>query len=74
VLPWIADTILKTIDACNSLMSSFAAIVRLPPPIAPEYAVFVRGYHNEAFADLLSVHSGGSAWWGKEGTGALVGS
>jgi hypothetical protein len=66
VLPWIADTILKTIDACNRLMGCFAAIVPLPPPIAPDYVVFVRGYHNEAFDDLLSVHSGGSAWWDKK--------
>jgi len=72
VLPWIADTIIKTIDACNSLMSSFASIVRLPPPIAPEYVVFVRGYHNDAFVDLLSIHSGGSAWWNNEATKASV--
>jgi hypothetical protein len=63
VLPWIADTILKTIDACNSLMSAFGTVVQLPPPIAPGYVVFVRGYHNEAFAELLSVQSGGSVWW-----------
>jgi len=63
VLPWVADTILKTIDACNSLVSAFGSVVKLPPPIAPGYIVFVRGYHNEAFAELLSIHSGGSAWW-----------
>lgn len=63
VLPWIADTILKTIDACNSLMSAFGSVVKLPPPIAPGFAVFVRGYHNEALAELLAIHSGGSAWW-----------
>jgi hypothetical protein len=44
-------------------MSSFATIVPLPPPIAPEYVVFVRGYHNDAFVDLLSIHSGGTPWW-----------
>lgn len=63
VLPWIADTILKTINACSSLMIAFGSVVQLPPQIAPGYAVFVRGYHNEAFAELLSIHSGGSAWW-----------
>lgn len=65
VLPWIADIILKTIDACNNLVGSFGSVVRLPPPIAPGYFVFVRGYHNEAFAELLSIHSGGSVWWDK---------
>jgi hypothetical protein len=68
VLPWIADTILKTIDACNSLMGAFGSVVQLPPPIAPGYAIFVRGYHNEALAELLSIHSGGTAWWGEPAT------
>lgn len=68
VLPWIADTILKTIDACSSLVSAFGSVVPLPPPIAPGYFVFVRGYHNEAFAELLSIHSGGSVWWDKPAT------
>ena len=68
VLPWIADTILKTIDACNSLMTAFGSVVRLPPPIAPGDTVFVRGYHNEAFAELLSIQSGGSVWWDLAGT------
>ena len=63
VLPWIADTVLKTIDACSSLMNAFGSVVQLPPPIAPGYVVFVRGYHNEAFAELLSIQSGGSVWW-----------
>jgi hypothetical protein len=65
VLPWIADTILKTIDACSSLVATFGTVVQLPPPIAPDYVVFVRGYHNEAFAELLSIQSGGSVWWDK---------
>jgi len=64
VLPWIADTILQTISACNSLMSTLASIIRLPPEIAPGYYVFVRGPHNEALAEVLAVHSGASPWWG----------
>jgi hypothetical protein len=68
VLPWIADTILKTIDACNSLVGTFGSVVQLPPPIAPGYVVFVRGYHNEAFAELLSIDSGGPVWWDKPAT------
>lgn len=63
VLPWIADMILRTIDACSSLVSAFGSAIQLPPPIFPGYAVFVRGYHNEALGELLSIHSGGSVWW-----------
>lgn len=63
VLPWIADTILGTIDACNSLMGLFESIIQLPPEIAPEYRIFVRGPHNESLARVLQVHSGASPWW-----------
>ena len=63
VLPWMADTILRTIDTCSSLMTAFASVVRLPPPIAPGYMVFIRGYHNATFTELLSIDSGGSVWW-----------
>jgi hypothetical protein len=61
--PWIANTILQTIQACSSLMSTFASVIEMPPEIAPGYRIFVRGPHNEALAGLLNVHSGGSAWW-----------
>ena len=64
VLPWIANMILQTINACNSLMSTFASIIQLPPEIAPGYYVFVRGPHNEALAEVLQVHSGALPWWG----------
>jgi hypothetical protein len=51
VLPWIADVVLQTIDACNGLMSAFATVIQLPPEIAPGYAIFVRGPHNEALVE-----------------------
>jgi hypothetical protein len=63
VLPWIADTVLKTIQACNGLMETFASVIQLPPELAPGYTIFVRGPHNEALVELLNVHSGGSPWW-----------
>lgn len=66
VLPWLANTILQTIDACNGLVGAFAATIRLPPEIAPGYRILVRGPHNDALVGLLAVHSGGSPWW-KEG-------
>ena len=63
VVPWIADTILRTIDACNGLIGTFASIVQLPPAIAPGYSIFVRGPHNEALTELLKVNAGASPWW-----------
>jgi hypothetical protein len=70
VLPWIADTILKTIGACSGLIEAFASVIPLPPPIAPGYMIFVRGYHNDVFAQLLSIDSGGPVWWGEPAAGA----
>jgi len=64
ILPWIADLILQTMNACTSLMSTFASVIQLPPEIAPGYRVFVRGPHTEALAELLQIHSGASPWWG----------
>jgi hypothetical protein len=63
VLPWIANVIVRTIEACNCLMTTFATIIQLPPDIGPGYRVFVRGPHNNALAEVLRVHSGASPWW-----------
>jgi hypothetical protein len=64
VLPWIAHTILGTIDACNRLMDTFASIIQLPPEIAPEHRIFVRGPHNDSLTQVLEIRSGASPWWG----------
>lgn len=63
LLPWIAHTILQTIDACNKLTGVFASIILIPPEIAPGYSIFIRGPHNKALADLLKVNTGGTPWW-----------
>lgn len=65
-LPWIANLILQTIQACNDLMNAFGQVIQLPPEIAPGYRVYVRGPHNENVAEILKVHSGGSPWWTAE--------
>jgi hypothetical protein len=62
-LPWIADTISQTINACTSLMDALASIIQLPSEIAPGYKVFVRGPNNWAMVELFNIHSGESARW-----------
>ncbi|HEV2348900.1 MAG TPA: hypothetical protein VG028_03535 [Terriglobia bacterium] len=64
LLPWIAYTILGTIDACNSLLDAFSSIIQFPPDIAPGYQVFIRGPYAEAFVRVVQVNSGASPWWG----------
>ena len=62
VLPWVASTILQTIQACNSLMGTFASVIQLPPEVAPGYQIFVRGPDGEALEGVL--RAGASPWWG----------
>lgn len=66
VLPWVADIVFRTIEACNALMFSLASVIKFPPEIAPGFHVFVRGPSNRALAEVLSIHDGGSPWWYKE--------
>ncbi len=40
VLPWVADIILQTIQACNVVMSTFASIIALPPKL-PQITMFL---------------------------------
>jgi hypothetical protein len=63
ILPWIANIILQTIGACNALTDKLASIITLPPKIAPNHLVFVRGPHNESLMEVLRVQSGGAPWW-----------
>lgn len=72
VLPWIANTINGTIGTCNNLVRALASCIKLPPPLAPGYAIFIRGYHNDALVGLLSVLDGGSVWWDSSTTQAQV--
>ena len=63
ILPWVAYIVLRTIEACNSLMSTFASVIRLSSEITPGLHVFVRGPCNEALLEVLQIHSGASPWW-----------
>ncbi|MBI3415127.1 MAG: hypothetical protein HY043_07375 [Verrucomicrobia bacterium] len=71
VLPWIAEIVLGTIDACNAIMYAIASVVIFPPDIAPGYRVFVRGPSTPALVEVLRVSSGGSPWWDESDDGTL---
>jgi len=64
IMPWVGDVILRTIDACNSLMTAFASVILLPPEIAPGYHIYVRGPHTDAVVQALDIYKGASPWWG----------
>jgi hypothetical protein len=64
--PWIANTILRTIEACSEIMSSFAIEIPFPPPIAPAHQIYIRDPANKALVRLLQVDHGNLIWWGRE--------
>jgi len=61
--PWIGDIIIRTIDACSEIMSSLASVVPFPPPIAPNYQIFIRDPSNRALTRLLDAAKGNLIWW-----------
>jgi hypothetical protein len=71
VLPWVADLVMKTIDACNRLTNAFASVIRFPPESAPGYRVFVRGPQNDALLEAMRVHAGATPWWNERVSAAL---
>jgi len=63
VLPWIANVVELTINACGTLVSALAREVTFPPEIAPGYRIFVRGMHNEALIGLIGDGNTRPVWW-----------
>jgi hypothetical protein len=63
ILPWIANIIVQTIEACNAIIFALASVVLFPSEIAPGLHVFVRGPSTEPLSDILQIYHGGSPWW-----------
>lgn len=53
--PFIGHIIETTLNAMNRFQKSFAAQIKLPPPIAPEYYVLMRGEHLPCILHLDSL-------------------
>jgi hypothetical protein len=64
--PWIANAVLRTIEACSEIMSSLASEIPFPAPIAPAHQIYIRDPANKALVRLLQVDSGDLIWWGRE--------
>lgn len=64
--PWIANVVLRTIEACSEIMSSLASEIPFPPPIAPAHQIYIRDPANRALIRLLQVDKGELVWWGRE--------
>jgi hypothetical protein len=64
--PWIANIVLRTIEACLEIMFSLASEIPFPAAIAPGHQVFIRDPANKALIQLLEVDQGNLVWWGQE--------
>ena len=64
ILPWVGHIVIRTVDACSVLMSTFASVIQLPPEIAPGYHIYVRGPHTDAIVEALRIYRAeASPWW-----------
>jgi hypothetical protein len=66
--PWVANVVLRTIEACSEIMFALAAELRFPDRIAPAHHVFIRDPSNPALVRLLQVQQGHLVWWGRNTT------
>jgi hypothetical protein len=64
LLPLVAHIVSGTIGACDMIVDGLSRDVQFPPEIAPDYHVYLRGFHNEALLRICKVYEGGSRWSG----------
>ncbi|MFG1187347.1 hypothetical protein [Xanthobacter aminoxidans] len=63
LIPWIANIIFGTIDACNRIVGSFASMIAMPREMAPGYRVFIRDPANVGLLQLADVINKKRFWW-----------
>ncbi|PZT14400.1 hypothetical protein A7X91_02590 [Stenotrophomonas maltophilia] len=54
LLPALGFLIHGTLSACNDYSSTIESIVLFPPPVAPGFQLYMRGYFNDSFVSLLT--------------------
>ena len=57
-----AHIIFETLATCEDFAVTIQRILELPPDIAPDYKLFLRGYHTESLLKLESILEG-EPWW-----------
>ncbi len=58
----VAFAVWRTIETCNEFAAAVSRTIEFPPDMAPEYRLFVRGYHTDALIRARRVYEGGNAW------------
>lgn len=63
LLPWVANIIGRTVDACTGLMSTLASLAAFPAEVAPGYRIYLRDPANFELAAIQRVLDGELVWW-----------
>ncbi|HET6913078.1 MAG TPA: hypothetical protein VFH71_07010 [Rhodanobacteraceae bacterium] len=60
--PAIAHIILETLQVCEDYAETIQSCINYPPPIAPGFHYFMRGYFNECLLEIERVRDE-CGWW-----------
>jgi hypothetical protein len=60
LMPLVGHVVFGTLAACDAIIDDLAQDVQFPPELAPDYWVFLRGFHNEALLRLKTAYEDAS--------------
>ena len=54
LLPVLETILYRSFVVCNELAIAFQEVIQLPPPVAPDMALFARGYFTDRLVDAVA--------------------
>jgi hypothetical protein len=63
LVPWVAQLVCRTLEACSDIVLSLNGQIALPPALAPDHHVFLRDPTNPALLRLVDAAQGSTHWW-----------
>lgn len=63
LVPWLAWLIGGTLDACSNIVKSMSEVIAFPPPIVPDYSLYLRDPANPALMRILDARHNANLWW-----------
>lgn len=61
--PLIAHILFRTAEISGNLVDGLAQDIQFPAALAPDYQIFLRGYHEDHFLPLDGISDGQNIWW-----------
>lgn len=63
LVPWVARLVSQTLEACSDIILTLGGQFEFPPPMAPNYRLFVRDPANPALTRLIDATQNPKYWW-----------